>query len=127
MIQLRLSEDFVLSTASVFRTKLNRCLQFATDIAVFKDLKLCIKVLLLPNSVPWLCYFIPLKVVLNLRLCIVCMAGSWSTVDCFKIGVMVAFPHTSLDRYFTLVLFVCSSGYAQDFASITTVFSFFFW
>ncbi|KAH9538835.1 hypothetical protein CY35_15G027300 [Sphagnum magellanicum] len=44
VIQLRLSEDFVLSRASVFRTKLNRCLQFATDIAVFKDLKLCIKV-----------------------------------------------------------------------------------
>ncbi|CAK9205770.1 unnamed protein product [Sphagnum jensenii] len=43
-LQLRLSEDFVLSTASVFRTKLNRCLQFATDIAVCKDLKLCIKV-----------------------------------------------------------------------------------
>jgi hypothetical protein len=97
-LQLRLSEDFVLSTASVFRTKLNRCLQFATDIAVCKDLKLCIKVLLLPSSVPWMCYFIPPKVVLNLRLCIVCMAGSWSTVDYCKIGVMVALPHTSLDR-----------------------------
>ncbi|CAM6063941.1 unnamed protein product [Sphagnum tenellum] len=42
-LQLRLSEDFVLSTASVFHAKLNRCLQFATDIAVCKDLKLCIK------------------------------------------------------------------------------------
>jgi hypothetical protein len=58
-LQLRLSEDFVLSTASVFRTQLNRCLQFATDIAVCKDLKLCIKVLLLPSSVFWLCYFVP--------------------------------------------------------------------
>lgn len=128
-LQLRLSEDFVLSTASVFRTKLNRCLQCATDIAVCKDLNLCIKVLLLPSSVPWLCYFIPPKVVLNLKLCVVCMAGSWSTVDCCKIGVMVAFPHSSLDRYFTLVLFVFSSGYprdcAQDFASITTGFLYF--
>lgn len=82
----------------MFRTKLNRCLQFATDIAVCKDLKLCIKVLLLTSSVPWMCYFIPPKVVMNLRLCSVCMAGSWSTVDYCKIGVMVALPHTSLDR-----------------------------
>ncbi len=104
-LQLRLSEDFVLSTASVFRTKLNGCLQFAADVAVCKDLKLCIKVLLLPSSVPWMCYFIPPKVVLDLRLCVVCMAGSWSTVDCCKIGVMVALAHTTLDRYFTLVLF----------------------
>ena len=42
--ELSLSEDFVLSTASVFRNELNKGLAIARDIALGKDFKLFLMV-----------------------------------------------------------------------------------